>query len=117
MLLIFGIPITLTNSLETMFASICRGVIAKQHAVIPFLSLSCVARSFSAVTLNRIALLIISCSLYFIDNLGAKKRKTRVGRGNAAGQGTTAGRGEHGQNSRSGPISFVLLIIILSCPN
>jgi len=33
---------------------------------------------------------------------GAKKRKKRVGRGIAAGQGKTAGRGTKGQNSRSG---------------
>jgi large subunit ribosomal protein L15 len=33
---------------------------------------------------------------------GAKKRKNRVGRGIAAGQGKTAGRGTKGQNARSG---------------
>ncbi|MBC7222726.1 MAG: 50S ribosomal protein L15 [Anaerolineae bacterium] len=33
---------------------------------------------------------------------GAKKRRKRVGRGIAAGQGKTAGRGTKGQNSRSG---------------
>ncbi len=33
---------------------------------------------------------------------GATKRKKRVGRGIAAGQGKTAGRGTKGQNSRSG---------------
>ena len=33
---------------------------------------------------------------------GAKKKRKRVGRGHAAGQGKTAGRGTKGQNSRSG---------------
>ncbi len=33
---------------------------------------------------------------------GAKKKKTRVGRGIAAGKGKTAGRGTKGQNARSG---------------
>lgn len=33
---------------------------------------------------------------------GAKKRRRRVGRGTAAGQGKTAGRGMKGQRSRSG---------------
>ncbi len=33
---------------------------------------------------------------------GAKKKKRRVGRGIAAGQGKTAGRGTKGQNARSG---------------
>lgn len=33
---------------------------------------------------------------------GSKKRRKRVGRGIAAGQGKTAGRGTKGQNSRSG---------------
>lgn len=35
-------------------------------------------------------------------NEGAKKSRKRVGRGIAAGQGKTAGRGTKGQNSRSG---------------
>ncbi|GAB4575866.1 MAG: 50S ribosomal protein L15 [Anaerolineae bacterium] len=35
-------------------------------------------------------------------NPGAKKEKTRVGRGIAAGKGKTAGRGTKGQNARSG---------------
>ncbi len=35
-------------------------------------------------------------------NEGAKKRRKRVGRGTAAGQGKTAGRGTKGQNARSG---------------
>jgi large subunit ribosomal protein L15 len=35
-------------------------------------------------------------------NEGAKKNRKRVGRGTAAGQGKTAGRGTKGQNSRSG---------------
>jgi large subunit ribosomal protein L15 len=34
--------------------------------------------------------------------LGATKRKKRVGRGSSAGQGKTAGRGTKGQNARSG---------------
>ena len=34
--------------------------------------------------------------------VAAAKKKTRVGRGIAAGQGKTAGRGTKGQNSRSG---------------
>lgn len=33
---------------------------------------------------------------------GAKKTRKRVGRGTAAGQGKTAGRGTKGQNARSG---------------
>ena len=33
---------------------------------------------------------------------GARKKRRRVGRGIAAGQGKTAGRGTKGQNSRSG---------------
>ncbi|MGQ9585432.1 MAG: 50S ribosomal protein L15 [Anaerolineae bacterium] len=33
---------------------------------------------------------------------GAKKKRRRVGRGIAAGQGKTAGRGTKGQNSRTG---------------
>jgi large subunit ribosomal protein L15 len=35
-------------------------------------------------------------------NKGAKKNRKRVGRGTAAGQGKTAGRGTKGQNSRAG---------------
>jgi large subunit ribosomal protein L15 len=35
-------------------------------------------------------------------NIAAKKRPTRVGRGIAAGQGKTAGRGTKGQNARAG---------------
>jgi large subunit ribosomal protein L15 len=35
-------------------------------------------------------------------NPGAKKNRKRVGRGIAAGQGKTAGRGMKGQNSRAG---------------
>ncbi len=35
-------------------------------------------------------------------NKGAKKRRKRVGRGIAAGQGKSAGRGTKGQNARSG---------------
>jgi len=35
-------------------------------------------------------------------NEGAKKSRKRVGRGIAAGQGKTAGRGTKGQNARSG---------------
>jgi len=35
-------------------------------------------------------------------NEGAKKDRTRVGRGIAAGKGKTAGRGTKGQNARSG---------------
>jgi large subunit ribosomal protein L15 len=34
---------------------------------------------------------------------GARKRRKRVGRGDAAGQGSYAGRGMKGQKSRSGP--------------
>src|SRR5689334_24681917 len=33
---------------------------------------------------------------------GAKKKKTRVGRGIAAGKGKTAGRGQKGQGARGG---------------
>lgn len=44
-------------------------------------------------------------SLTASDNIGAKSDRKRVGRGNASGHGTTAGRGKHGQNARSGPIS------------
>ena len=36
------------------------------------------------------------------DNLGANKRRTRVGRGPGSGKGKTAGRGIKGQKSRSG---------------
>lgn len=36
------------------------------------------------------------------SNKGARKRSKRVGRGNASGFGTYAGRGMNGQNSRSG---------------
>jgi large subunit ribosomal protein L15 len=35
-------------------------------------------------------------------NSGAKQKRKRVGRGIAAGQGKTAGRGTKGQNARSG---------------
>ena len=35
-------------------------------------------------------------------NEGAKKRKARVGRGHAAGQGKTAGKGTKGQAVRQG---------------
>jgi len=34
---------------------------------------------------------------------GSKKNRKRIGRGDAAGQGSTAGRGMKGQKSRSGP--------------
>lgn len=33
---------------------------------------------------------------------GSRKSRKRVGRGNASGHGTTSGRGDKGQNSRSG---------------
>ena len=33
---------------------------------------------------------------------GSRKSRKRVGRGNASGHGTTAGRGDKGQNSRAG---------------
>lgn len=33
---------------------------------------------------------------------GSRKSRKRIGRGNASGHGTTAGRGDKGQNSRSG---------------
>ncbi len=36
------------------------------------------------------------------DNKGARKERTRVGRGPGSGKGTTAGRGDKGQKSRSG---------------
>ena len=36
------------------------------------------------------------------DNAGARKARTRVGRGRGSGKGTTAGRGDKGQKSRSG---------------
>lgn len=36
------------------------------------------------------------------DNQGARRPRTRVGRGNGSGKGTTAGRGQKGQKSRSG---------------
>jgi len=42
-------------------------------------------------------------------NKGARKNRKRIGRGDAAGQGSTAGRGMKGQKSRSGggpPIWF-----------
>jgi len=35
-------------------------------------------------------------------NVGARKNRKRVGRGTAAGQGKTCGRGMKGQNSRAG---------------
>ena len=36
------------------------------------------------------------------DNDGARKKRTRVGRGAASGKGKTAGRGQKGQKSRTG---------------
>ncbi len=36
------------------------------------------------------------------DNEGARKKRTRVGRGAASGKGKTAGRGQKGQKSRTG---------------
>ena len=36
------------------------------------------------------------------DNVGARKNKTRLGRGEGSGKGKTAGRGQKGQKSRSG---------------
>jgi large subunit ribosomal protein L15 len=36
------------------------------------------------------------------DNAGARKRKTRVGRGSSSGHGKTSGRGSKGQKARSG---------------
>ena len=36
------------------------------------------------------------------DNKGARKTRVRVGRGPGSGKGTTAGRGDKGQKSRSG---------------
>jgi large subunit ribosomal protein L15 len=35
-------------------------------------------------------------------NEGARKEKTRVGRGHSAGKGKQAGKGQSGQNKRSG---------------
>ena len=37
-----------------------------------------------------------------VPNPGAKKNRKRIGRGIAAGQGKTAGRGQKGQKARSG---------------
>ena len=37
-----------------------------------------------------------------VPSKGARKNRKRVGRGDAAGQGSTAGRGNKGQKSRSG---------------
>lgn len=37
-----------------------------------------------------------------VPSRGARKAKSRVGRGDSAGQGSTAGRGAKGQKSRSG---------------
>ena len=37
-----------------------------------------------------------------VPHKGARKRRKRVGRGDAAGQGSTAGRGMKGQKSRAG---------------
>ena len=37
-----------------------------------------------------------------VPHKGARKRRKRIGRGDAAGQGSTAGRGMKGQNSRAG---------------
>ena len=36
------------------------------------------------------------------DNEGARKKRTRVGRGRASGKGKTGGRGQKGQKSRTG---------------
>ena len=36
------------------------------------------------------------------DNIGARKGRTRLGRGEGSGKGKTAGRGQKGQRSRSG---------------
>ena len=38
-----------------------------------------------------------------VPHPGSRKKRKRVGRGDAAGQGSTAGRGMKGQKSRSGP--------------
>ena len=40
-------------------------------------------------------------------NKGAKKARKRIGRGNASGHGTTAGRGTKGQLSRSGGVKVL----------
>ncbi|MBA3526856.1 MAG: 50S ribosomal protein L15 [Sphingomonas sp.] len=40
------------------------------------------------------------------DNAGARKSRTRVGRGIGSGKGKTAGRGQKGQKSRSGVSIF-----------
>jgi len=37
---------------------------------------------------------------------GAKKNRKRIGRGNASGQGTYAGKGLKGQKARSGPLPY-----------
>jgi len=37
-----------------------------------------------------------------VDNIGARKKSRRVGRGIGSGRGKTAGRGHKGQNSRTG---------------
>lgn len=37
---------------------------------------------------------------------GAKKERKRIGRGNASGQGTYAGKGLKGQKARSGPMPY-----------
>lgn len=45
----------------------------------------------------------MSLSLHTIKPaVGARPKKTRVGRGNASGRGTTAGRGTKGQRARTG---------------
>jgi len=41
--------------------------------------------------------------LHELSPVVAKKDRKRIGRGNASGQGKTAGKGSNGQKSRSGP--------------
>lgn len=89
-----------------MFSSISKVFLLQKSLTVSPVSIAALSRSFSAVALNTISYALFIHIDSFRDNRGTNKPKRRVGRGNAAGQGTTAGKGKHGQNSRSGPISF-----------
>ena len=47
---------------------------------------------------------------------GSRKNRKRVGRGHAAGQGKTAGRGMNGQKSRSRAARPRWPVVCRSCP-
>lgn len=89
-----------------MLSAISKVALVQKSFTLSPVSVTALTRSFSAVALNTISYSLFFSNYLISDNKGTNRQRKRVGRGNASGHGTTAGKGKHGQNARSGPISF-----------